>query len=82
MTQHPELTLTMEHRPFQTQRRDAWWLQPLAVFLGLGIFVLYGLFRVFEGDHFIHESYLSPLYSPVLFGTEGSRIVSSTVGLV
>ena len=32
---HPELTLT-ERRPFQTQRRDTWWLQPLAVFVGLG----------------------------------------------
>ncbi len=69
MTQHPELTLT-ENRPFQTQRRDTWWLQPLAVFIGLGLFVLYGLFRVFEGNHFIHGPYLSPLYSPVLFGTE------------
>ena len=26
---HPELTLT-ERRPFHTQRRDTWWLQPLA----------------------------------------------------
>ena len=25
MTQHPELTLT-GNRPFQTQRKDTWWL--------------------------------------------------------
>ena len=73
MTQHPELTLTTEHRPFQTQRRDAWWLQPLAVFLGLGTFIVYATFRVFQGDHFLHESYLSPFYSPLLFSVDGSH---------
>ena len=66
---HPELTLT-ERRPFHTQRRDTWWLQPLAVFVGLGAFIVYATFRVFEGDHFIHGPYLSPFYSPLLFGTE------------
>ena len=69
MTQHPELTLT-ENRPFQPSVETHGGCKPLAVFIGLGLFVLYGLFRVFEGDHFIHGPYLSPLYSPVLFGTE------------
>ena len=72
MTQHPELTLT-ESRPFQTQRRDTWWLQPLAVFLGLGAFIVYATFRVFEGDHFLHGPYLSPFYSPLLFSADGSH---------
>ena len=66
---HPELTLT-ERRPFHTQRRDTWWLQPLAVLVGLGLFIVYATFRVFEGNHFIHGPYLSPFYSPLLFGTE------------
>ena len=52
MTQHPELTLTTENRPFQTQRKDTWWLQPLAVFVGLGAFIVYATFRVFEGGPF------------------------------
>ncbi|RKU37787.1 succinate dehydrogenase [Candidatus Poribacteria bacterium] len=69
MTQHPELTLT-DRRAFQTQRRDTWWLQPLAVFVGLGAFIVYATFRVFEGTHFFHGPYLSPFYSPLLFGTE------------
>ena len=77
---HPELTLT-EHRPFQTQRRDTWWLQPLAVFVGLGAFIVYATFRVFEGDHFLHGPYLSPFYSPLLFGTE-VHIALNIVGLV
>ena len=67
---HPELAL-MERRAFQTRRQDTWWLQPLAVFVGLGLFIVYATFRVFEGNHFFYGSYLSPFYSPLLFGTEG-----------
>ena len=55
MTQHPELTLT-NRRAFQTQRQDTWWLQPLAVFLGLGAFIVYATFRVFEGGPFHHTA--------------------------
>ena len=69
---HPELTLT-DHRAFQTQRRDTWWLQPLAVFVGLGLFIVYATFRVFQGDHFLHGPYLSPFYSPLLFSADGSH---------
>ena len=80
MTQHPELTLT-ENRPFQTQRRDTWWLQPLAVFLGLGAFIVYATFRVFEGAHFTHGPYLSPFYSPLLFGTDAHTEAHSWFGM-
>lgn len=62
-----ELTL-IDNRPFQTQRKDTWWVQPAAVFIGLGVFIVYATFRVFWGQHFFHESYLSPFYSPLLFG--------------
>ncbi len=72
---HPELTLT-DQRPFQTQRQDTWWLQPVAVLLGLGLFSIYATYRVFEGNHFIHGPYLSPFYSPLLFGL--TDVVHST----
>ena len=52
-----ELTLT-EHKPFHTQRKDVWWVQPLVVFLGLGTFILYATFRVFEGAHFLPDMHL------------------------
>ena len=81
MTQHPELTLT-ENRPFQTQRRDTWWLQPLTVFLGLGTFIVYATFRVFEGAHFLHGPYLSPFYSPLLFGTDTHSVGHSWFGMM
>ena len=69
---HPELTLT-EHRPFQTQRKDTWWVQPLTVFVGLGVFIIYATFRVFWGEYYLHEPYLSPFYSPLLFSPDGSH---------
>ena len=81
MTQHPELTLT-ENRPFQTQRTDTWWLQPLAVFIGLGTFIVYATFRVFEGAHFLYGPYLSPFYSPLLFGTDAHTVTHSWFGMM
>ncbi len=73
-----ELTLT-EHKPFHTQRTDVWWVQPLVVFLGLGTFILYATFRVIEGDHFLPKNapYLTPFYSPLLFGIDGHTIQHS-----
>ena len=67
---HPELTLT-DRRFGQTRRHDAWWLQPLAVFLGLSVFGLYSLWVVFQGDHYHHGPYLSPFYAPLLFDPAG-----------
>lgn len=52
----------------ETQRRDAWWTQPLVVFLGLATFVVYSTWAAFQGDHYAWGPYLSPFYSPELFG--------------
>ena len=52
----------------ETARRDAWWLQPLAVFVVLGSFVVYATWAAFQGDHYAWGPYLSPFYSPELFG--------------
>ena len=49
-------------------RRDAWWVQPIAVFIGLGGFVLYTTWAALQGDNYTYGPYLSPLYSPELFG--------------
>jgi hypothetical protein len=56
-------------RPFgATARRDAWWAQPLLVFLGLSAFIVYSTWAAFQGKHYHFGSYLSPFYSPELFG--------------
>lgn len=49
-------------------RRDAWWLQPTVVFLGLGAFIVYATWAAFQGVNYAWGPYLSPLYSPLLFG--------------
>ena len=51
-----------------TARRDRWWVKPLLVFLGLSAFVVYSTWAAFQGDHYRFGNYLSPMYSPELFG--------------
>jgi hypothetical protein len=51
-----------------TARRDAWWLAPLAVFVGLGSFVVYATWAAFQGAYYHYGPYLSPFYSPEVFG--------------
>ena len=61
--------LPLVHRGFgETQRRDAWWLQPLVVFTLLGAFVVYATWAAFQNAHYTFGPYLSPFYSPELFG--------------
>jgi hypothetical protein len=52
----------------QTSRRDYWWIQPLAVFLGLSTFLVYSTWAALQGNHYRFGPYLSPFYSPELFG--------------
>jgi hypothetical protein len=52
-----------------TARRDAWWIQPLVVFLGLSTFIVYSTWAAFQGAHYTWGPYLSPFYSPELFGS-------------
>jgi hypothetical protein len=61
--------LPLAHRGFgETLRRDAWWLQPLVVFTILGAFVVYATWAAFQNAHYTYGPYLSPFYSPELFG--------------
>src|SRR3984885_8492245 len=55
----------------QTQRTDNWWVQPLGVFLGLSAFIVYSTWAALQGNHFRFGPYLSPFYSPELFGPQG-----------
>jgi len=51
-----------------TSRRDAWWAAPLVVFVGLSAFVIYATWAAFQGNHYTWGPYLSPFYSPEVFG--------------
>ena len=62
-------TETLKRREFgETQRRDIWWLQPGAVFLGLTVFIAYAVWAAFQGEYYHFGPYLSPFYSPEVFG--------------
>ena len=52
----------------ETYRRDAWWVEPLVVFLVLGGFVVYATWAAFQNAYYTSGPYLSPFYSPVIFG--------------
>ena len=52
----------------RTSRPDAWWIQPLAVFLAFSAFIVYTTWAIFQAEHYTHGPYLSPFYSPEIFG--------------
>jgi len=49
-------------------RQDAWWLQPALIFFGLVAFLVYATWAAFQGDHYTYGPYLSPFYSPEIYG--------------
>src|SRR5688572_3034385 len=52
----------------ETSRRDPWWTSPLIIFLGLFAFIVYATWAAFQGEHYWWGPYLSPFYSPEIFG--------------
>jgi hypothetical protein len=52
----------------RTTRRDAWWAGPAIVFFGFSLFVVYATWAAFQNAHYTFGPYLSPFYSPELFG--------------
>ena len=52
----------------ETYRRDTWWTTPLFVFIVLGSFVAYATWAEFQNAHYTNGPYLSPFYSPEIFG--------------
>ena len=51
----------------QTMRRDAWWVQPLVVFVILTAFLVYATWAALQNQFYAFGNYLSPFYSPLLF---------------
>jgi hypothetical protein len=53
----------------ETMRRDRWWVQPAIVFVLLSSFIVYATWAAFQNAHYAYGPYLSPFYSPELFGS-------------
>jgi hypothetical protein len=58
----------LERRFGETARRDPWWLQPLMIFLGFATFLIYANWAAFQGKNYWFGPYISPFYSPEIFG--------------
>ena len=52
----------------RTARRDNWWVIPAVVFTILGAFLAYATWAAFQARYYTYGPYLSPFYSPELFG--------------
>src|SRR5467141_3247354 len=52
----------------RTARRAGWWAQGLLVITALSTFVVYTTWAALQGRHYTFGPYLSPFYSPELFG--------------
>jgi hypothetical protein len=59
----------VQRRFGQTMRTDAWWIQPTAIFVCLTGFIVYSTWAALQGSHYQYGPYLSPFYSPLVFGT-------------
>ena len=53
----------------ETERQDAWWIEAIIVFVVFSSFLGYGTWAAMQNAHFEFGPYLSPFYSPLLFGT-------------
>jgi hypothetical protein len=52
----------------ETARRDAWWVTPLTIFSALTAFIVYTTWAAFQNKNYFWGPYLSPFYSPALWG--------------
>ena len=52
----------------ETTRTDSWWLPSAATFLGFTAFIVYSTWAGYSNAHYEFGPYLSPMYSPLLFG--------------
>jgi len=74
-------TVPLTRRRFlQTQRRDIWWVKPLVVFLILGSFVAYSTWAAFQNAYYTFGPYLSPFYSPEIFGSSPHALLGPKPG--
>jgi len=64
----------------QTTRRDAWWVQPVVTFIGLSAFLVYSTWAAFQGEHYTAGPYLSPFYSPEIFGSSPHALLGPKPG--
>jgi hypothetical protein len=56
----------------ETTRRDGWWVQSALTFFGFTAFIVYSTWAGYSNANYEWGPYLSPMYSPLLWGSPGS----------
>ena len=79
----PDMTqqaVAHDHGFGATRRVDNWWIGPLATAAILMAFVVYSTWAAFQGSHYWVNgtNYLSPFYSPELWGMSPHRLFAGT----
>jgi hypothetical protein len=69
-----------QHHLGQTSRQDLWWAKSSMVFIALSAFVAYSVWAAIQGSDYRWGPYLSPFYSPELFGSTRSWLGRNRVG--
>ena len=64
----------------ETSRRDAWWVQPVVVFIILSSFVVYATWAAFQNAHYWSGPYLSPFYAPEIWGASPHALLGPKPG--
>ncbi|HEV3145461.1 MAG TPA: hypothetical protein VGZ47_16330 [Gemmataceae bacterium] len=62
------ISLPIQRKFGETSRSDRWWIPPLLVLLGLSSFIIYSTWAALQGANYHYGPYLSPFYSPELWG--------------
>jgi hypothetical protein len=71
---HATVPLT-RRRFLATQRTDVWWVKPLIIFIILGSFLVYATWVAFQNAFYTYGPYLSPFYSPEIWGSSPHAIL-------
>lgn len=64
----------------ETMRTDVWWLQPLVAFVVFTTFIVYSTWAALQGNHYTWGPYLSPFYSPEIFGDSAHALLGPKPG--
>jgi hypothetical protein len=71
-----EAIVKLNHRGFgETLRKDPWWAMPAVTFVVFSSFIVYATWAAFQGDHYTYGPYLSPFYSPELWGSSPHALI-------
>lgn len=64
----------------QTSRKDSWWVVPLVTFIVLTGFIVYATWAAFQNANYSYGNYLSPFYSPEVWGSSPHAIFGPKPG--